>query len=356
MDKLRVGIIGAGWMGVVHAGAWQANAARAEVVAVADASPARAQDVADRFTAGRARTFSTPADLLADPDVEAVDICLPHHLHAETIRLAARAGKATLCEKPLCTSLQEAAEIGRVLHETGVPFMCAHNQLFQPSMIEAQRMLADGAVGDVFLVRSIEASQNRMFRTGRLPVEIAAGESSHAWRADLTRMGGGEVLDTGYHAAYRLLALAGERPIEVMAMIGHYFVQEIDAEDTGLVLVRFGSGILGEIVTSWAFGLPGDWQFEIGAAGGSLAGSPTRLLVRRLNGEPGPLEETAYEEVHTYTSEVTHFLDVLQHGETNRATFEHAARALQLIQAIYLSAQTRTAVNVPEQPIDPPAA
>jgi predicted dehydrogenase len=351
VEKLRVGIIGAGWMGVVHATAWQTNATRADVVAVADVSPARARDVADRFTAGRAGTFSTPADLLANPDVEAVDICLPHHLHAETIRLAARAGKAILCEKPLCTSLDEAAEIARVLHETGVPFMCAHNQLFQPSLIEAQRVLAAGTLGDVFLVRSIEASQNRMFRTGRLPVEIAAGESSHTWRADLKRMGGGEVLDTGYHAAYRLLALAGERPVEVMAMTGHYFVQEIDAEDTGLVLVRFASGTLGEIVTSWAFGLPGDWQFEIGAARGSLAGSPTRFA-RRLDDDPGVIEVTS-DEVHTYTSEVTHFLDVLQRGESNRASFEHAARAFQLIQAVYLSAHARTAVTLPEDATAP---
>ena len=333
-------------MGVVHATAWHTNAARAEVVAVADVSTARARDVADRFTDGRARTFSSPADLLADPAVEAVDICLPHHLHAETVGLAARAGKAILCEKPLCTTLDEAAAIGHVLRETGVPFMCAHNQLFQPSLIEAQRLLAAGSLGDVFLVRSIEASQNRMFRTGRLPVEIAAGESSHAWRADLKRMGGGEVLDTGYHAAYRLLALAGERPVEVLAMTERYFVQEIDAEDTGLVLVRFASGMLGEIVTSWAFSLPGDWQFEIGAARGSLAGSPTRLL-RRVYDEPQVTEETN-QEVHTYTSEVTHFLDVLQQGEPNRAGFEHAARALQLIQAAYRSAAERRAVTLPE--------
>jgi predicted dehydrogenase len=129
-------------------------------------------------------------------------------------------------------------------------------------------------------------------------------------------------------------------------MTERYFVQEIDAEDTGLVLVRFASGMLGEIVTSWAFSLPGDWQFEVGAARGSLAGSSTRLL-RRVYDEPQVTEETN-QEVHTYTSEVTHFLDVLQQGEPNRAGFEHAARALQLIQAAYRSAAERRAVTLPE--------
>src|SRR3954471_8908754 len=143
MDRLRVGIIGAGWMGVVHATAWRNNATRGEIVAVADVSLPRARDVAERFADGRAGVYATVAELLADPSVEAVDICLPHHLHAETIQQAAHAGKAILCEKPLCTTLDESSAIGRVLRETGVTFMCAHNQLFQPSLVEARRVLAE---------------------------------------------------------------------------------------------------------------------------------------------------------------------------------------------------------------------
>jgi predicted dehydrogenase len=286
------------------------------------------------------------AELLADPAVDAVDICLPHHLHAGTIEQAARAGTAILCEKPLCMTLDEAAAIGGVLRETGVVFMCAHNQLFQPSLIEARQVLAAGTLGEVYIIRSIEVGQNRMFGTGQLPVEIAPGESSHAWRADLRRMGGGEVLDTGYHGAYRLLALANDRPVEVMAMTHRFFVREISAEDTGLLLIRFASGRLGEIVTSWACGFASDWQFEVAGEHGSMAGSATRFIQRSYD-EPQP-SERAYEPVHTYTAEVTHFLDVVQHGQPNQASFEQAARVLQLIHGAYRSAETRQAVALPE--------
>lgn len=346
MARLRVGIIGAGWMGVVHATAWQNNAARGEIVAVSDVSLPRAQDVAERFTGGDARVYATVAELLADPAVEAVDICLPHHLHAGTIEQAARAGKAILCEKPLCLTLDEAAAIGRVLQETGVTFMCAHNQLFQPSLVAARSVLAAGALGEVYVIRSIEASQNRMFGTGQLPVAIGPGESSHAWRADPQRMGGGEVLDTGYHAAYRLLALADDRPVEVMAMTQRFFVREISAEDTGLLLVRFASGLLGEIVTSWACGFASDWQFEVAGRDGSMAGSATQSLQRPYDG-PQPSAQ-AHEPVDTYTAEVTHFLDVVQRGEPNQASFAHAARTLQLILGAYRSAETRCTVTLPE--------
>lgn len=348
MEKLHVGIIGAGWMGVVHATSWQNNASRAEIVAVADVSLPRAQSIVDRFAGGRARAYMTTEELLADPSVEAIDICLPHHLHAETILLAARAGKAILCEKPLCTSLEDTARIRGALQETGVTFVAAHNQLFQPSLIEARRLLADGILGNLYVVRSIEAGQNRMFRTGQLPVEVGPGENAFAWRADVQRSGGGEVLDTGYHGTYRLLALANDRPVEVMAMTHRYFVEEITAEDTGLLLVRFASGVIGEIVTSWAFGLASGWQFEVAAERGSLAGNATRLI-HLLYGWSQPSERTN-EPVHTYTREVTHFLDVVQRGQPNQAPFDQAARVLQLIKGAYRSAEERRAIALPEDP------
>lgn len=349
MDKLRVGIIGGGWMGVVHATSWQNNGSRAEIVAVADVSLPRAQAISDQFANGAAHTYGTIEDLLADSSVEAVDICLPHHLHADAILRSARAGKAILCEKPLCTSLDEAARIRNALRETGATFMAAHNQLFQPSLIEAQRLLADGVLGDPYMIRSIEAGQNRMFRTQQIPVEIAPGAGSFEWRTDAARMGGGEVLDTGYHSAYRLLALAGDRPTEVLAMTHRYFVQEISAEDTGVLLVRFASGIIGEIVTSWAFSFASGWQFEVAGEHGSLAGNATQLI-HQLYRWPRPAERPN-EPVHTYTREVTHFLDVVQRGHQSQATIDHAMRTLQLIIGAYRSAKEGRAVTLPEDPV-----
>ena len=65
--------------------------------------------------------------------------------------------------------------------------MAAHNQLFQPSLIEARRLLASGALGRPFVFRSIEAVQNRGFASGTCPAELGGGESPWAWRADPRR-------------------------------------------------------------------------------------------------------------------------------------------------------------------------
>src|ERR671933_264095 len=108
---LRVGLVGAGWMGVTHGRAWSENAPRGRLVAIADSSTARAQDASNRFAGGQARLYPDLQALLGDPEVEAVDLCLPHHLHKDAIVAAARAGKHVLCEKPLCLSLDEARAI-----------------------------------------------------------------------------------------------------------------------------------------------------------------------------------------------------------------------------------------------------
>ena len=353
METLRVGIIGAGWMGHVHARAWAENAPRGEIVAVADVSPERARHLATEIRSEVA-IFADLGAMFAGAEIDAVDICLPHHLHTEAILAAARAGKAILCEKPLCITLADAAAIRDALAKSGTVFMAAHNQLFQPSLIEARRLLASGALGQPFVFRSVEAVQNRGFAAGRHPAEIGGGESPWAWRADVARMGGGEVIDTGWHATYRLLALADDRPVEVSAMMDRFAVKQLVAEDTGVILVRFASGAIGEILTSWAFAPVGNWHFEVGAEHGSLAGGKTRL-VHQLHGWPEPVAYAPFthELAQTFAAEVTHFLDVVQRGEPSLAPFDRAARVLQVTLGAYAAAEGHCVVALPEDPTQP---
>src|SRR4029450_4966900 len=84
----------------------------------------------------------------------ALDICLPHHLHAPAILDAAAAGKHILCEKPMCMSLAEADQIGAAVKKSGVTYMSAHNQLFMPVVQEAKRMIDAGEIGKVYWLRS----------------------------------------------------------------------------------------------------------------------------------------------------------------------------------------------------------
>ncbi|HET7769704.1 MAG TPA: Gfo/Idh/MocA family oxidoreductase, partial [Chloroflexota bacterium] len=263
---------------------------------------------------------------------------------------AARAGKHILCEKPLCLTLDEARAIRDALRDTGVSFMAAHNNLFAPSLIEARRRLDAGDLGSLFFIRSTESGRNVNFKTGQPPIALAPGDSSWSWRVDPAKSGGGEVIDTGWHGMYRLLALARTRPVEVTAMLGDYFIHQPGVEDTGAVLVRFADGAIGFLLTSWAFGeLPGAFRFQVAGEKGSLGGVPTRLQIALHDAEP---VEHTFENANTFAAEVAHFLDVVQLGAPGLATWDHAARTLQCILAAYRAAAERRTISLPEDPTE----
>ena len=158
--SLGVGIVGAGWMGQVHAASWVANAPRGTIAAIADVSEPRARALAMAHTGGDARIYGDLDRLLADPGVDAIDICLPHHLHVDAITKAARAGKHIFCEKPLCLSFDEARAIKAAVESTGVILVCAHNNLFQLPLVEARRLIGEGVLGRVYSIESFEIGRN----------------------------------------------------------------------------------------------------------------------------------------------------------------------------------------------------
>jgi predicted dehydrogenase len=378
---LRVGVVGAGWMGQTHGQAWAGHAARASVVAVTDISEPRARALSERVSGGRARVFPDLETLLAQGEVDAVDVCLPHHLHAEAVVAAAGAGKHVLCEKPLCLSLDEARTMRQAIDGSGTVFMAAHNKLFSPSMLETRRLLTAGDLGAVHLVRTVEAGYNESLKRGTPPVELPAGESPWSWRRDPSRAGGGELLDNGWHAVYTLLALAGSRPTAVSAMLGDFFIHQPGAEDTAALLVRFENGAIGMLMTSWAFGDPPPaYEFLVSAQRGSLAGTARRLTVGRHGLPPS---EQAFDDVSlgaqaaglmqaaarraglvrgprpvwhpladTFSREVEHFLDVIQGQARSVASWEDAARTLQVVLGAYRAAAEGRVVTLPPDPTE----
>jgi predicted dehydrogenase len=343
---LRVGIVGSGGIAYQHALGWNSFPHSAQIVAIAEIDADRAMAFSERHTGGTAKVFTSLDEMLANAELDVVDICLPHHLHTDAVISSARAGKAVLCEKPLCTTLEDARRAKAVIDVAGVPFMSAHNQLFQPSLIEARRLLATGTLGRPFLFRSIEAFQSRSFDPHSKAKSVPGG-GQHGWRTNIKHAGGGELLDTGYHSTYRLLALAGDdRPIEVTGFLSRFLLDGWPTEDTGQVMVRFASGAVGEILTSWALDVEGRRQFEVSAEFGALSGSST-FLNHHLYNWPQPAMRS-FEPIGTFTAEIGHFIDVVQRGAGNPADIDAATRVLQVIKGAYLSAKLGQTVTLPE--------
>lgn len=346
--KLRVGILGSGNIARHHSQGWTTYPDAAEIVAYVDIDTARAQQMSARYTRGAATAYESGEEMLASADVDVVDVCLPHHLHTDAVLAAAKANKAILCEKPLCTTLDDARKIRNAVKESGVVFMGAHNQMFQPSLLEARRLIEGGFLGRPYLFRSIETFQSRRWE---MFGKAANAPRDWGWRADIKQAGGGELLDTGYHGTYRLLALGGCRPVEVTAVLSTFFREGLETEDTAQVIVRFESGAVGEVLTSWALDVVGARQFEVQGEFGSLSGSKT-MLEHQLHKWPDSAK-MHFELVHSFTLEIGHFIEVVTAGAPNPADIDETARALQVIKAAYLAADLGRTVQLPEDPTQP---
>ena len=351
-STLRVGILGAGGIANVHARGWSAFPGKATIAAFSDVATDRAQAMSNLYTDGAAKVYDSIDAVVADPDIDVIDVCLPHHLHADAVIKAARAGKAILCEKPLCTTLEDGITIRDTLAETGVVFMGAHNNLFTPALLEARRLIESGFIGKPFMYRSIETFQSRQFDPWTAG-SASAGGGQQGWRANLSHAGGGELLDTGYHGTYRLLSMAaGDRPVEVTGFLSRFLISHLPTEDTGHVIVRFESGAVGQIITSWAFDVVESRQFEVEAEFGALAGSQT-FLKHQLYRWPEPASKT-FPQPATFTLEIGHFIDVVNGKAPNAAPVNDTIRTLQVIKAAYLSAQIGATVSLPADPTGAP--
>ena len=146
----RLGLLGAGRIGKVHAKAISANAG-ARLVAVADAFPAAATALADHYGC----EVRSIAAILAAKDIDAVVICTPTDTHAELIEKFARAGKAIFCEKPIDLSLDRVKACLKVVRDTKAVLMVGFNRRFDPHFGAVRAAIDAGTIGAVEMVTII---------------------------------------------------------------------------------------------------------------------------------------------------------------------------------------------------------
>lgn len=152
MSVLRIGVLSTADIATEKVIPGMQQAARCEVVAIASRDQVRARAVADRM--GIARAHGSYEALLADPEVDAVYIPLPNHLHAPWAIAAAQAGKHVLCEKPLAMTADEAEGIVAACEGAGVVLMEAFMYRLHPSWEAVRDLVASGRIGELRAVQS----------------------------------------------------------------------------------------------------------------------------------------------------------------------------------------------------------
>lgn len=345
---LRIGLIGCGGITQPHVDGWKSVADRAKIVAVADVSEAATQARIAQI-GYNVRIYRDYHELLNDPEVDAVDIALPHHLHCEAIVAAAKAGKHLMTEKPLCLNLDEAGQIATAVKQSGIIMMAAHNQLFFPSVLQAKQMLMKGDLDRVYMIHSFDCSaRRRPLSLDKATWGKPDAPSAMGWRSDPSKMGGGEYIDTGYHPTYRLLFLAGQTPTEVTAMMGSYRLG-LQEEDTANVMVKFQDGMTGHIFTSWAMAAPGSKPilFSINGEAGQLWGEIDKLYYQPVGFQtPAVVEFSGWNYARSFAAEIDHFVDAVGKGIEPLHSVNEATDTLRIVMAAYEATDSNRIVTL----------
>jgi predicted dehydrogenase len=315
---LRLALIGAGGISKQHAEGIKTTPGL-KCVAICDVREELRQE-RDRQIGHQSELFADWPTMLKEleGELDAAIVCLPHALHAQAILDCAAAGTHVLCEKPLCTTLDEADEIARALERANVTFMAGHNQLFAPMVKEIKTRLDAGAIGELRWLRSQDCFLH--------PPGLAS-----SWRGKRASQGGGELIDTGYHPTYTLLHFANSRVARVRATMAR-FEQPIEGEDTASVQLAFENGVIGEVFTSWAFSRPsGTHKIHLIGSKGQLYGTDNVLFHAPLGGgEPTRIE---LPKMPTFTAQLAHFAECLRGNAQPLHGVAESREVLQIILA-----------------------
>jgi predicted dehydrogenase len=261
---LNIGLIGSGFMGQAHADAFRRASllyrdlpVRPVLHTLADAGADLARSAAERF--GFARGTGDWRELVADPEIDLVDITTPNTLHYPMAMAAIEAGKAVYCEKPLSVSLAEAEKMTAAAKKAGVKTMVAFNNIKTPAAMLAKQLIERGEIGRPTRFRGW--FDQGFFNDPDLP---------WSWRCSREQAGSGALGDLGSHVVSVAQYLMGEI-VEVAAQWQTFFPTRpkasagsgygaaaasdaeqvpVENEDQIQCLVRFASGAGGTIEAS----------------------------------------------------------------------------------------------------------
>jgi predicted dehydrogenase len=336
---VRVAIAGCGAISQAHlkaiAEARPGDGVTVTVGGVFDQDRARATERAREF--GVERVYDSWEEVLGDAAADVVAVLLPHDVHARFAVAALDAGHHVVVEKPMATSIADCDAMIAAARRAGKRLHPVHNRVYDPASDAARAFLEEGAIGEVFLAQTV----------GLEPPQTV---SVRPWLGTPSG-GGGVLLAQAVHPAYVLRWLLGDVE-SVACLTATRKVVEMTAEDTAVALLRFRSGVVGEMTGT--FGLRAgpyehgitlygpDGFVEIHSRRGVTGISPQRFGDRA----PHPLLEdpgwgTGFRRLWE------DYARGFARGTPTRVTDEDGKRAVEIILAAYRAAAAGQTVALP---------
>jgi len=336
---VRVGLAGLGFMGSMHFTGYR-GVDNADVVAVCDVEADRLTpdwcgpggniDRGQGLGIGGIDTFTDYSQMLAQAEIDMVDLCTPTFTHASLAVQALQAGKHVFCEKPMALDSGQCRRMVDAADRTGKLLAIGHVLRFWPEYLAMKDMIAKSAYGKLKV--------GRFFRHGGVP-----SWSWHNWMLDSKR-GGLAAWDMHVHDTDTVQWLFGtpgtvctHAHLEEEGGANYIFTQFL--YDDGMTIVSEGSWLPGDV----PFSMGAMLTFEHATVRFSTAESPT-LMVYPSDGEP-----TAPEVAHAdgYVEELKYFVNCVETGaKPDRCPPEASARSIAILEAEFLSARSGKLVKV----------
>ena len=249
----RITMLGTGLIGMFYTLTLHRGRGADRVHVLYSRSEERARDAAAEW--GVENPSTDLREAILHPETDVVVVGLPNNLHREAVLLAAEAGKAVMCTKPLGRTATEARDMLEAVEHAGVFHGYLEDLVYTPKAFKAIELVRNGAVGKVLWTRSRETH----------------GGPHSSWFVDREQSGGGVIVDMGCHCIELSRSLVGKanRPLEVMCWADTQ-VHPIEVEDHAVGLIRYASGAIGQFEVSWCFRGGMDLRDEVAGTEGTI--------------------------------------------------------------------------------------
>ncbi|MFI8951999.1 Gfo/Idh/MocA family protein [Streptomyces sp. NPDC053750] len=330
MSDIRLGLIGAGAVGALHAEAAEATPG-VRVTAVCDLVEDTARALAEPLEAG---VHTDHRKLIASGTVNAVVVNTPHALHTDIVTDCAAAGLHVLVEKPMATNTEDCAIMERACRYADVVLFVGHIQHFLPPMTAAKAALDAGTIGPLLAVSDWRSTD---YRPGSRP----------SWFFDPAVSGGGVFMNIGAHCVDRLLWLTGRRAVAVAATAGHRLAAGVETDV--LARLELEGGLVGHVgVTST--GLPARDELVLIGERGVIRvarGAGAELYADDGPADPGQpgafgtpvvlAEEGADDVPRAFCAQLAAFAAAVRREQPPAVPAEHGRRVIEVIEGVYES-------------------
>ncbi len=354
-DSFGVAVFGCGGVSAGHFSAYATNP-RTRLVAAVDVRPELAQAAAEKW--GAQRWYSSVAEALADPEIQIADLCLPHDLHAPIAIQAANAGKHVFVEKPIANTLEEADAMIAACRENNVLLMVDQTKRFQNRHRTLKRLLDEGYVGEPVMVRAAYLQDITYAWQHMEPKRLAT-----YWKHD------GVISGIGIHVLDMLRWLIGEAvEVQAVASTSTMIDPARKTEDSGIVLLKFANGCIGEATSSYVLKDPrlgSSWDvmpIEIYGRDGAIQMDWNDIITVTSNGLGGAAGAGTFQ-IHAapavgaprlpaegMAGAIEHLIDCLVDGIQPLTHGEDARGSLELVEAAYRSISEGRAIHLPLTP------